>query len=238
MRTTSGLCGRTSRSWTRPSSCRHHDRRRAPGGRAGRYDAAEFLLKRSIAVAPPVSPTTRLGHFQCRRRQYDDAIANYRASLELDPTNLTTWPNLLFALDLHPYATPQLRLAERRRFDELALQAADRCSPAPRERPGPRAHPARRLRLGRLQAALGCAWLRPGRSGPRFGAVEVHLYDVDQSPENADDQVASWYREHDRFIRGTTSRGLDDAARWPRRSAPMASTSWWICRATRPAGAR
>jgi protein O-GlcNAc transferase len=180
-------------------------------GEAGRYDAAEFLLKRSIAVAPTCVAYNSLGHFQCRRRQYDDAIANYRASLELDPTNLTTWPNLLFALDLHPYATPALRLAERRRFDAVACKPLTDAAPPHANDPDPE----KRLRVGYVSAdfkqhsaAHGFGPAVQGHDSERF---EVHLYDVDQSPENAEDQVASWYREHDRFIRHDV-RGFDDAA--------------------------
>ncbi len=70
----------------------------------GDAGAAEWLLRRSIKVAPTVIAWNNLGHILLGRRDWDGAINAYRASLEIDPTNTTTWPNLLFGLDLHPGA--------------------------------------------------------------------------------------------------------------------------------------
>jgi predicted O-linked N-acetylglucosamine transferase (SPINDLY family) len=159
-------------------------------GENGKIDAAEWLLKRSIAIAPTCTGYNILGHYLMRRRQYDAAIQCYRSSLALDPTNLTTWPNLLFALDLHPHASWQLKLAERQAFDAAACKhLTDTAAPHTND-----PDPERKLRVGYVSsdfkqhsAAHGFGTAVLGHDRERF---EVHLYDVDQSPENADDLIA------------------------------------------------
>lgn len=173
--------------------------------------AAEWLLRRSIAVAPTVLAYNNLGHLILGRRQWDEAIACYRRSLEIDPTNATTWPNLLFGLDLHPWATPQLRLAERRRFDALHCRPlTDAAQPHDND-----PDPERVLRVGYLSADFKQHSAAHG-FGPVVGShhpdrVELHLYDVDQSPPNPDDKVSEWFQT---LPHGTWHdvRGLDDAA--------------------------
>lgn len=176
----------------------------------GEYEAAEFLLRRSLAIAPTVVAYNTLGHILLARRQWDAAINCYRSSLALDPTNTSTWPNLLFGLDLHPGATPQLRLAERRAFDEAHCRPLTEAAEPHQNDPDP----DRVLRVGYVSAdfkqhsaAHGFGPVILGHHADRF---LVHLYDVDASPPNPDDQVASWFRT----LPGSTwhdVRGYDDA---------------------------
>lgn len=177
----------------------------------GENGAAEWLLRRSLKVAPTVIAYNHLGHLLLGRRDWDGALAAYRASLAIDPSNTTTWPNLLFGLDLHPGATPQLRLAERRAFNELHCRALTEAAP-PHQNDR---DPERVIRVGYVSgdfkqhsAAHGFG---PAILGHHADRVEVHLYDVDQSPPNPDDMVAEWFKTlphatwHD-------VRGYDDAA--------------------------
>jgi protein O-GlcNAc transferase len=176
----------------------------------GDHAAAEWLLRRSIKVAPTVIAYNTLGYLLLGRRQWDEAIACYRASMAIDPTDQTTWPNLLFALDLHPGASWQLRLAERRRFNALhAKPLTDAALPHTND-----PDPDRVLRVGYVSADFKQHSALHGFGPAVFGhhpeAVEVHLYDVDQSPTNPDDKVAEEVR-----TRGTWTwhdvRGYDDA---------------------------
>lgn len=176
----------------------------------GENGAAEWLLRRSVKVAPTVIAYNNLGHVLLGRRDWDGAVNAYRASLALDPSNLTTWPNLLFALDLHPGATWQLRLAERRRFNALHCRTLTEGAAPHLNDPDPE----RVLRVGYVSADFkqhsAAHGFGPAVLGHHADRVEVHLYDVDQSPPNADDMVAAWFRElphatwHD-------VRGYDDA---------------------------
>jgi predicted O-linked N-acetylglucosamine transferase (SPINDLY family) len=157
----------------------------------GDISAAEWLLRRSIKVAPTCMAYNNLGHILLGRRQWDESVACYRASLELDPTNLTTWPNLLFALDLHPGASWQLRLAERRRFNELHCRPLTIAAPPHTNTPDP----DRILRVGYVSpdykqhsAVHGFGRVLHGHHPDR---VELHLYDVDQAPPNPDDVVSA-----------------------------------------------
>lgn len=177
----------------------------------GQIEAAEFLLKRAISIAPTVAAYNILGHAYVKRRRFDDAIACYRASLELDPSNLTTWPNLLFALDLHPHATNGLRLAERERFDALHCRPLTEAAPPHENDPDPE----RVLQVGFVSADFkqhsAAHGFGPVVLGHHPDRVVVHLYDVDPSPPNEDDLVARWFRESPSLV-WHDARGLDDAA--------------------------
>jgi protein O-GlcNAc transferase len=176
----------------------------------GQVESAEFLLKRALSIAPTVAAYNILGHAYTKRRRFDDAIACYRASIKLDPTNTSTWPNLLFALDLHPNATNGLRMAERERFDAIHCRPLTEAAAPHDNTPDPE----RVLRVGFVSAdfkqhsaAHGFAPLIRGHHADR---VEIHLYDVDQSPPNDDDLVAQWFRET-ASSRWHDVRGYDDA---------------------------
>lgn len=176
----------------------------------GEDDAAEWLLRRSLKVAPTVIASNNLGHILLGRRKWDEAIACYRRSLEIDPTNTTSWPNLLFALDLHPGATPDLMLAERRRFNALHCKPLTDAALLHENDPDP----DRVLRVGYLSADFkqhsAAHGFGPVITGHNADRVEVHLYDVDQQPPNPNDLVAEWFKAlphatwHD-------VRGYDDA---------------------------
>jgi predicted O-linked N-acetylglucosamine transferase (SPINDLY family) len=177
---------------------------------AGNVSAAEWLLKRSIKVAPTVIAHNNLGHILLGRRQWDESIQHYRRSLEIDPTNLTTWPNLLFALDLHPGATWQLRLAERRRFNELHCKALTEAAAPHMNDPDP----DRVLRVGYVSADYkqhsAVHGFGPVLGGHHAGRVELHLYDVDQEPPNPKDQISEWLRNLEGAVWHDV-RGYDDA---------------------------
>src|SRR5580765_8005553 len=160
------------------------------------YDLAEALARRSLAIAPTMPAATTLARVHLYRRQFDEALLAYRAAVGPEPTEYgdRVWANLLFALDLHPEATPALRLAERRAFDArycrpLSLAAA----PHDNDR-----DPDRILRVGyvsadiRQHSAAHC--FGPVLAGHNPERVETYLYDVNETPPAATDLVAPWLR--------------------------------------------
>lgn len=176
----------------------------------GEYDAAEWLLKRALSIAPTCYAYNTLGQIQLGRRNWDGAVNAFRASLALDPTNLTTWPNLIFALDVHPGASPGLRFFERRLFNDLHCKPlTDAAAPHTND-----PDPERKLRVGYVSGDFrqhsGAHGFGPVVFGHHRDRVEVHLYDVAQAPPADDDRVAAYFRD----LPETTwhdLRGYDDA---------------------------
>lgn len=80
-------------------------------------EMAEQLIKRSAQLAPHSRVQHNLGVIQQQQGKLDEAISTYRMALVLEPDYLECATNLIFALDLHPWATPDLLLNERLAFD-------------------------------------------------------------------------------------------------------------------------
>lgn len=176
----------------------------------GEFAAAEFLLQRSLQIAPTCVAYNHLGTVTLARRRWDDAINCYRSSLDLDPTNTSTWPNILFALDLHPWATPQLRLAERRRFNEAHCKALTAAADSHTNDPDPE----RILRVGYVSADFkqhsAAHGFGPVVMGHHRDRVHVTLYNVDPNPPNEDDKLFDWFKQLADEWRDV--RGLSDGA--------------------------
>jgi predicted O-linked N-acetylglucosamine transferase (SPINDLY family) len=176
----------------------------------GEFEAAEFLLRRSIAIAPTCVAYNSLGTVTLARRQWDAAVNCYRSSLALDPTNTSTWPNFLFALDLHPWATPELRLAERRAFNEAHCRVLTEAAPPHTNDPDP----DRVLRVGYVSADWkqhsAAHGFGPVVMGHRKDQVKTYLYNVNQGPPSEEDRLFDWFRKlADVWV---DARGLSDSA--------------------------
>jgi protein O-GlcNAc transferase len=153
----------------------------------GDLEMAERLIERSIDIAPHSRAWLNLGVVRCHRGDLDAGIACYRAAIELEPDYAEAWVNLLFALDMHPEAPPDVLRAEREAFDRAACGRWT--NPAPPHEVD--RDPDRRLRVGYLGADF-----RVSHSASRsFGwiidhdpeAVEVYLYSThpDGDPASA-----------------------------------------------------
>jgi protein O-GlcNAc transferase len=105
---------------------------------------AVALLKASVAVNAHGLALHNLGMAHASIGQLDEALACFREALRLDPQFVEAWANLIFALDLHPGATPQLVLAERRRFNDAVCKPLT-ADAAPHTN---RRDPERRLKIG------------------------------------------------------------------------------------------
>lgn len=142
----------------------------------GDREMAEGLLDRSVRLAPHSRVLLNLGVVRQQRGDLDGAISAYREAIEREPGYPEGWANLLFALDMHPQATPDLLRAERAAFDSSV------CAPLTALAP-PHTNdrdPDRRLRVGYVSAdfrtthsaSMAFGWIADHDPA----AVEVYLY--------------------------------------------------------------
>lgn len=141
----------------------------------GDLEMAEKLIERSIRMAPHSRAYHNLGVVQQHRGEIDAAVATYRTAIALEPDYVEARENLIFALDLHPYATPEMLLAERRAYNAAcAAPITALADPHPNDR-----DPDRRLRVGYVSpdfrhhsASNSFRWIQA--HSPE--QVEVYLY--------------------------------------------------------------
>lgn len=150
----------------------------------GDLEMAERLIERAVKLHPHSRAAHNLGVVLAQQGRLDAAIAVYRQALQLEPDYLEAAMNLLFALDLHPHATPDLLLAERRAFAEAFCDPLTRMAPPH----GNDRDPDRRLRVGYVSpdfrhhsAATSFSFLLA--HDPEV--VEVHLYSTAMSHDDA-----------------------------------------------------
>jgi predicted O-linked N-acetylglucosamine transferase (SPINDLY family) len=139
-------------------------------------DMAEGLLRRALTLSPHSRVAHNLGVVLMRMGRLDEAIVVYRQAIALEPDYAEAWTNLLFALDYHPFSSPELLRAERAAFDRACCCQLTAASPRHTNDP----NPERPLRVGYISAdfrtthsAAGAfAWI-PSHDP---AAVESYLY--------------------------------------------------------------
>jgi predicted O-linked N-acetylglucosamine transferase (SPINDLY family) len=142
------------------------------------------LLRRACRISPAGRLYSNLGVVLSSNRDYVGGITAYRQAIRLDPMNVTSWTNLLFALDHHPEATPALRIADRRAFNAMhcaALTAA--APPHTNDR-----DPDRKLRIGYVSGdffnhSASIAW-GPVLFGHDHERFEAWCYDNTAAPRD------------------------------------------------------
>lgn len=143
----------------------------------GDGEAAVHLMRASIALGGAVAAYWyNLGTVLESRGDIPGAVAAYRQAAALDPSDVTNWSSAIFNGDLHPYSTPDVRLADRRTFNQAhcaALTAAARPHENDRD-------PERRLRVGYLSADFvdhsAALVFAPIIEGHDRAQAEVYLY--------------------------------------------------------------
>lgn len=156
----------------------------------GDNEMAEALIDRSIQIAPHSRAYLNLGVVKQHRGDLDAAIACYREAIRREPDYADAWTNLLFALDMHPFAPWTLLLETRRAFDKAVCAPITARAPEYQNTPDP----DRRLRIGyvggdfrtRHSAASSFGWI----TAHDKAAIEVYLY----STHLADDPTAAAFK--------------------------------------------
>lgn len=167
---------------------------------------AERLMRAAIALEPKRAQfQTYLGSILVNQGEHAGAIAAYRRATELHPDHLGSWGGLVFAMDLHPYAPAEQRLADRRRLNAHHCAALTASAP-------PHANdrdPDRVLKVGYLSGDF-----REHSASTVFGLplkhhdparVEPHVYYQRECPEDA---ITRAFRE--RLPNWTEIQHLDD----------------------------
>ena len=155
----------------------HHER----GDRA----TAVRLLRAAIAIRPAARYYTNLGVVLAAHGDRTGSVAAYRQAVARNPKVAIAWPGVIFSMDLHPYATPPVRLADRRALN--AQHCAHLTAAAP-----PHVNdrdPERRLRVGYISAdfkdhSASMVFL-PVLVGHDHDAVEVTCYWQQEAPADA-----------------------------------------------------
>lgn len=171
---------------------------------------AATLLRRAARIEQSGRMWSNLGVVLSSSRDYVGGIAAYRQAIRLDPLNVTSWTNLLFALDHHPEATPALRLAERRAFNAVHC-ASLTAAAAPHENDR---DPDRRLKVGYVSADFrdhsASVTFCPVILGHDHEAVEVWCYDA--SSDRQDQYTAQFQAAADHWV-PIADRSDEDVAR-------------------------
>lgn len=167
----------------------------------GDLQMAEQLIQRAATLAPHSRVHHNLGVVQQAQAKHDAAIATFRQAIELEPDYYEAATNLLFTLDMHPYATPELLMAERQAFDEGFCRPLTLAAPPHTNDPDM----GRRLRVGYVSgdfrhhsAAAGFGPVILGHDPER---IEVYLYSTSETHDDATDAFRAradvWCEVHD-----------------------------------------
>lgn len=166
----------------------------------GEGDAAVSLMRASLAIRETAAYRYNLGLVLESRGDVVGAIAAYRQAATLDPDDVTNWSSAIFAGDLHPFSTPEIRLADRRAFNarHCAMLTASARMHANTPDPG------RRLRVGYLSAdfvdhSAGLVF-EPVLSGHNRENVEVYLYWQQRQQADTITERFRGYADHWRIV--------------------------------------
>ncbi len=179
----------------------------------GEPGAAERLLRASLALKPTALCWYNLGLVLEGRCEVAGALAAFRQAALLDPADVTNWSSAIFLGDLHPYATPQVRLADRRTFNRVhcaALTAA--AAPHQNDR-----DPDRRLRVGYLSADFvdhsSPYAFEPVLKGHDRSQVEIFLYWQQRQPRDSHTERFQGYADDWNIVNGWSDVALAEHIR-------------------------
>jgi predicted O-linked N-acetylglucosamine transferase (SPINDLY family) len=119
----------------------HHER--------GDREMGIRLIQAAIALNPEASRYHHnLGALLASSGDHPGAAASYRRAVAINPALPAPWCGVIFEMDLTPFSTPAMRLADRRAYNAYHCAALTAAAPAHTNDP----NPDRRLHVGYLSA--------------------------------------------------------------------------------------
>jgi predicted O-linked N-acetylglucosamine transferase (SPINDLY family) len=119
----------------------HHER--------GDREMGVRLIRAAISMNPTAGRYhLNLGALLSSSGDRPGAAASYRRAVSINPTLIAAWCSVIFETDLNPFATPAMRLADRRAFNAQHCAALTAAAPPHTNDP----NPARKLHVGYLSA--------------------------------------------------------------------------------------
>lgn len=175
----------------------------------GRRDEALRLIRQGISIRPSWIRYYNLGVVLESAGDIPGCVAAFRQSALMNPTNTDGWTSAVFNADLHPYATPAMRLADRRTFN--AQHCAHLTAAAPEHTNSPDPH--RRLRVGYLSADFtnhsASMVFGPVLEGHDHAAVEVYCYWQQRTAPDEITERIRGYADHWRVVSNLSDEQLD-----------------------------
>lgn len=174
----------------------------------GRYDEALMLLRQSLSINPTAITYYNLGATLEARGDVPGCVSAFRQAVALNPSDMTNWTAAVFNGDLHPYATPAMRLADRRAFNTSNCAALTKAAKPHTNDPDPE----RRLRVGYISADFthhsASMVFGPVLAGHDHANVEVFCYWQKRTDADAITEMMRGYADHWREISGLSDEQL------------------------------
>jgi predicted O-linked N-acetylglucosamine transferase (SPINDLY family) len=174
----------------------------------GDGETAVQLMRASIAIRSTGSHWYNLGTVLESRGDIPVCLAAFRQASALEPGDAGNWSPAIFNGDLHPFSTPEVRLSDRRAFNQVHCAALTAAAPPHTNDPDP----DRKLRVGYLSAdfvdhSAGMVF-EPVLAGHDRSAVEVYLYWQQRQTADAHTERFRGYADHWREISSLSDEAL------------------------------
>lgn len=179
----------------------------------GDRELAVRMLRAAIKINPAARYYTNLGVILAARGDRTGSVAAYRQSVQLNPGSTAAWPGVIFSMDLHPHATPAVRLADRRAFNARHCAALTAAAAPHTNDPDP----ARRLRVGYISADFtnhsASMVFEPVLAGHDHENVEVFCYWQQEGDRDAITDQVEAQADHWRVVNALSDDALAEMIR-------------------------
>jgi predicted O-linked N-acetylglucosamine transferase (SPINDLY family) len=176
--------------------------------KVGERDLAIRLIRSAIKLQPAARHYYNLGVVLEMLGDQAGTVAAYRQAVALDPSDVSAWAASIFMGDLHPYSTPEVRLADRRAFNARHCAALTTAAAPHRNN----RDVDRRLRIGYLSADFrnhsASAVFLPVLLGHDHDQVEVYGYWQRQADPDTQTQQIQALTDHWREVQDLTDSEL------------------------------